>query len=153
MRNKTCKKYKSCKNVPCNSAMNRCKPSYCVPDSHINGSSRNWNYCNMSNWGKKYRKYKKRCKSEKNCILNRTSKITKNTVDALILHNKMPYIWRFLKPTTRKYMIELANKSKKKINIPFDIFPDNNNIYNYTKNMTYKNKQLFLSLRKKYKSI
>lgn len=149
MRNKTCKKYKSCKNVPCNSTMNRCKPSYCVP-----GSSRNWNYCNMSNWGKKYRKYKKRCKSEKNCILNRTSKITKNTVDALILHNKMPYIWRFLKPTTRKYMIELANKSKKKINIPFHIFPDNNNnIYHYTKNMTQKNRKLFHKLRKKYKSI
>ena len=144
MRNKTCKKYKSCKNVPCNSAMNRCKPSYCAP-----GSSRNWNYCNMSKWGKKHRKYKKKCKSEKNCILNRTSKITKNTVNALTLHNKMPYIWRFLKPTTRKYMIELANKSKKKINIPFHIFPDNYN----TKNMTYKNKQLFLSLRKKYKKI
>ena len=50
-------------------------------------------------------------------------------------------------------MIELANKSKRKINIPFHIFPDNNNIYHYTKNMTYKNKQLFLSLRKKYKKI
>tara|TARA_Y100000389_G_scaffold56695_1_gene52636 strand:+ start:280 stop:603 length:324 start_codon:yes stop_codon:yes gene_type:complete len=107
----------------------------------------------MSNWGKKYKKYKKTCKSEKNCILNRTSKITKNTVNALTLHNKMPYIWRFLKPTTRKYMIELANKSKKKINIPFDIFPDNNNIYHYTKNMTQKNRKLFHKLRKKYKSI
>ena len=45
----------------------------------------------MSDWEKNIKNIKK-CKSEKNCILNRTSKITKNTVDALILHNKMPYI-------------------------------------------------------------
>lgn len=32
MRNNSCKKYKSCKNVPC-TTMNRCKPSYCVPGS------------------------------------------------------------------------------------------------------------------------
>ncbi len=27
------------RNKTCNSTMNRCKPSYCVPDSHINGMS------------------------------------------------------------------------------------------------------------------
>ncbi len=45
--NKTCKVYKSCSHVPCNSYMNKCRPEYCVP-----GSSSNWSLCNMSNWGK-----------------------------------------------------------------------------------------------------
>tara|TARA_Y200000002_G_C22145816_1_gene440876 strand:- start:214 stop:405 length:192 start_codon:yes stop_codon:yes gene_type:complete len=63
----------------------------------------------------------------------------------------MPYIWRFLKPKTRKYMIELANKEVKKINITFHIFPDlktnkRENLYKIVKNMTKKN-------RKKYKNI
>ena len=107
-----CVIYKSCDYVPCNSGMNKCTPSYCVP-----GSSRNWGYCNMANWGTGYEKYKKMCKSERYCKLVKTKK-TNNTVDALTLHNKMPYIWRFLKPKTRKYMIELANKKVKKINIP-----------------------------------
>ena len=152
-----CNKYKSCNHVPCNSTMNECTPSYCVP-----GSSRNWGYCNMANWGPGYEKYKKMCKSERYCKLVKTKK-TKNTVDALTLHNKMPYIWRFLKPKTRKYMIELANKKVKKINIPFHIFPDlkiNNreNLYKITKNMTKKNRQKkidknLFSLRKKYKNI
>ena len=111
----------------------------------------------MANWGPGYEKYKKICKSERYYKLVKTKK-TKNTVDALTLHNKMPYIWRFLKPKTRKYMIELANKKVKKINIPFHIFPDlkiNNreNLYKITKNMTKKNRQNFFSLRKKYKNI
>ena len=55
----------------------------------------------------------------------------------------MPYIWCFLKPKTRKFMIELANKKVKKINIPFHIFPDlknykRENTSKITKNMTKK---------------
>lgn len=147
-----CLIYKSCDHVPCNSRMNKCTPSYCVP-----GSSRNWGYCNMANWGPGYEKYKITCKSERDCKLVKTKKTT-NTVDALTLHNKMPYIWRFLKPKTRKYMIELANKEVKKINIPFHIFPDlkNNNrenLYKITKHMTKKNKKHFYNLRKIYKNI
>lgn len=147
-----CVIYKSCHHVPCGNSMNKCTPSYCVP-----GSSRNWGYCNMSNWGPNYEKYKKFCKSESECKLVKTKK-TKNTVDALTLHNKMPYIWRFLKPKTRKLMIELANKEVKKINIPFHIFPDlkidnRENLYKITKNMTKKNKKNFFFLRKKYKNI
>ena len=130
--------------------MNKCTPSYCVP-----GSSRNWDYCNMANWGPNYEKYKKTCKSENNCKLVKTKK-TKNSVDALTLHNKMPYIWRFLKPKTRKYMIELPNKEVKKINIPFHIFPDlkiNNreNLYKIVKNMTKKIEKNFLVLEKNIK--
>ena len=84
------------------------------------------------------------------------TKKTKNTVDALILHNKMPYIWRFLKPYTRKYMIELANKPVEEINIRGHIFPDLNKkdtIKKVLNKMTKKNKKTFLSLRKKYKKI
>lgn len=147
---KKCFIYKSCDHVPCNSTMNKCKPSYCVP-----GSSRNWSLCNMANWGPLYEKYKHTCRDESKCILKNTKK-TKHTVDANTLHNKMPYIWRFLKPKTRKLMIELANKHVDKINIPFHIFPDikkRDNINNITKNMTKKNKKNFFSLRKKYAAI
>tara|TARA_A100001015_G_scaffold18095_1_gene20994 strand:+ start:4223 stop:4630 length:408 start_codon:yes stop_codon:yes gene_type:complete len=135
----------------------------------------------MSNWGIGYEKYKITCKDERKCKMQKTKK-TRNTVDALVLHNKMPYIWRFLKPQTRKLMIELANKPLKKINIPFHIFPDlNNKNKNENKNknknenknknknknenknkmtarkmgnnMTQKNRKLFHKLRKKYKNI
>lgn len=144
--------YKSCDHVPCNSSMNRCTPSYCVP-----GSSRNWSHCNMANWGDGYTKYESMCKDERKCKMQKTKK-TQNTVDALILHKKMPYIWRFLKPQTRKLMIELANQPLKKINIPFHIFPDfknkkEMNVKKMTKNMTQKNRKLFYKLRKKYKNI
>lgn len=118
--NNKCFIYKSCDHVPCGHVMNKCTPSYCVP-----GSSRNWGYCNMANWGSGYKKYKSTCRDERKCSLMKTKK-TKNTVDALTLHNKMPYIWRFLKPTTRKHMIDLANMKVKKINIPGHIFPDLN---------------------------
>lgn len=84
-----CNIYKSCDHVPCNSPMNSCRPSYCVP-----GSSRNWTHCNMANWGHGYEKYKITCKDERNCKMQKTKK-TQNTVDAMVLHNKMPYIWRF----------------------------------------------------------
>ena len=150
MDNNKCYIYKSCDHVPCGHTMNKCTPSYCVP-----GSSRNWDYCNMANWGSGYEKYKKMCKSERNCKLMKTKK-TKNTVDALTLHNKMPYIWRFLKPKTRKHIVELANMKVKKINIPFHIFPDLNKketIKKVLNKMTKKNKKRFLTLRKKYKNI
>ena len=135
--NNKCFIYKSCDHVPCGHGMNHCLPSYCVP-----GSSRNWSYCNMANWGSGYENYKSTCRDERKCKLMKTKK-TKNTVDALTLHNKMPYIWRFLKPTTRKHMIELANMKVKKINIPGHIFPDLNkkkgdNIKKIFKNMTKK---------------
>ena len=151
---KRCNKYRSCKHVPSGSCMNECFPSYTFSKT-IN--SRNWCYCNMSNWGKHYKKYKRFCKPENNCTLKKT-KITKNTVDARILHSKMPYIWRFLKPNTRKQMIKLANKPVESINIPFDIFPGKNlqsskNIKKVTKNMSKKNKKLYRKLRQKYKDI
>ena len=147
-----CKIYKSCDHVPCNSTMNKCTPSYCVA-----GSSRNWGHCNMANWGVGYETYKIFCKDERKCKMQKTKK-TQNTVDALVLHNKMPYIWRFLKPQTRKLMIDLAKQPLKKINIPFHIFPDSNNkniasVRKMGKNMTQKNRKLFYKLRKKYKNI
>ena len=153
-----CVIYKSCDHVPCGTSMNKCTPSYCLPNFKYNNiTSRNWDYCNMANWGPGYEKYKKTCKSENNCKLMKTKK-TNNTVDALTLHNKMPYIWRFLKPKTRKYMIELANKKVEKINIPFHIFPDlknkhRENLHKITNNMTKKNRNKFYFLRKKYKNI
>ena len=147
-----CIKYRSCKRVPRGKCMNECLPSYTFPES-----SRNWCKCNMSNWGNHYKKYKRFCKPQNNCTLKNT-KITRNTVDARLLHNKMPYIWRYLKPNTRKYMIKLANKPDKSINIPFHIYPGKNlktnkNIKKVTKNMTQKNKRLFSKLRKKYNDI
>jgi len=130
---RNCKIYKSCKNVPCNQAMNKCKPSYCVP-----GSSRNWTHCNMS-------KYKHLCKDESKCSLSKSRKVTQDTVDAKTLHNKMPYIWRFLKPKTRRHMIKLANKPVKDINIPFHVFPEGVRV----KGMNSRLKRL----REKYKDI
>ena len=153
-----CYIFKSCDHVPCGHSMNKCSPSYCVPNFKYSPcSSRNWGYCNMVNWGSGYKKYKHTCRDERKCKLMKTKK-TKNTVDALTLHNKMPYIWRFLKPTTRKHMIELANMKVKKINIPGHIFPDLNkkkgeNIKKIFKTMTKKNRNKFMKLRIKYKNI
>lgn len=112
----SCIKYNSCKNVPCGSAMNKCKPEYCFSKKN-DGLSRNWNSCNLKNLGMS--KYKKTCKSERKCKLSKSKKITKHTVDVSLLHKKMPYIWRFLKPNTRKHMIELATKPESEININF----------------------------------
>ena len=149
--------YKSCEHVPCGSTMNKCTPSYCYPllKSKNNYTSKNWSLCNMSNWGKGYKKYKKMCKNENNCKLKNTKKF-KNSVDANTLHNKMPYIWRFLKPKTRKLMIDLAKKPVSIINIPGHIFPDlkkHQTINSVFKNMTKKNRKRFYKLRKKYKDI
>lgn len=129
--------------------MNKCTPSYYVP-----GSSKNWHYCNMANWGKNYKKYRSFCKDESKCKLVKTRKI-KQSVDALTLHNKMPYIWRFLKPNTRKLMIDLAKKKVKTINIPFHIFPDQNKktLKKTIKNMSKSKQKLFKTLRKKYNLI
>tara|TARA_B100000902_G_scaffold399910_2_gene473545 strand:- start:4078 stop:4413 length:336 start_codon:yes stop_codon:yes gene_type:complete len=111
----------------------------------------------MANWGNDYKKYKRFCKNQNKCTLKRT-KTTNNTVDVRILHNKMPYIWRFLKPNTRKNMISLAHKSLEEINIPFHLYPGRNlksskNINKVTKNMTLKNKKLYLKLKRQYKDI
>ena len=159
---KKCIIYKNCQSVPCGKSMNKCKPSYCYPTSNSTSraSSKNWGYCNMANISKKYKKkYKRFCKTEKNCILKKTRKY-KNSVDISILHNKMPYIWRFLKPKTRKYMVDLAKKSIKEINIPFTIFPDpkknvsiNKTVKNILNSLDKKQKKHFKSLRKKYKDI
>lgn len=146
---KNCYLYNKCENVPCGESMNKCKPSYCVPISRKrNITSRNWSYCNMANWkNKNYKFYKKKCLSEKNCKLKKSKK-TNNTVDVLTLHKKMPYIWRYLKPKTRKHMVNLANKKIKDINIPFTLFPD----FKYDKRFVNKNKGL-KKLRVKYKDI
>ena len=56
--------------------------------------------------------------------LNVKCKKQKHKVNAQMIHKKMPYIWRFLKPNTRKHMIELAKKPVSKIDIPFHVFQD-----------------------------
>ena len=146
-----CKIYKTCDHVPCGATMNKCTPSYCYPNG-----SKNWNYCNMSNWKpNRYKMYKSTCSDESKCVLTKTKKFN-NSVDALTLHNKMPYIWRFLKPQTRKNMIQLAKKPIKHINIPFSIFPHtkkNKSDYKFINNMTKKNRRRFYKLRKTYKNI
>lgn len=153
------KTYKNCGRVPSNESMNKCKPRYVTPflNDKSNASSNNWGLCNMKNWhtktSKKYKYYKKFCNNKKLKLIK--SKKT-NSVDAIKLHNKMPYIWRFLKPKTRKHMIELANKPIKEINIPFSLFPDN--IKNMSSKKTLKmydkkTRKKIYNLRKKYKNI
>jgi len=134
--------YNKCENVPCGQAMNKCKPSYCVK-----GSSRNWTTCNMANWGGPHA-LRGSCQDESKLRMNKTRKKTRNTVDALTLHHKMPYIWRFLKPHTRRHMIELANKPIKEINIPAHVFPDKPNKF-----QTKKDKLRYNKLRRTYKRI
>ena len=119
--------------------MNRCKPSYCVP-----GSYRNWTRCNMSNLGGKY---KHTCRNEKHCVLSKRTKKTKNSVDAKTLHAKMPYIWRFLKPKTRKHMIYLAKQPVNKINIPSHVFPDGSCHKHLDKKLENKYKTLRKSIK------
>ncbi len=148
---KKCKIYKSCDRVPPNESMNKCRPRYVSPDynSKSNASANNWGECNMKNWynalSKKHKTYKKFCKNERNCKLVKSKRT--NSVDALELHNKMPYIWRFLKPKTRKHMIELAKKPVKDINIPFSLFSDKT--IRSLKNETKRIKKL----KNKYKNI
>ena len=139
-----CVKYKTCENVPCGHTMNKCKPSYCVP-----GSSRNWTQCNMSNWGgPQSHRLRRTCRDESKCRTSKRTAKTRDTVDAQTLHQKMPYIWRFLKPHTRRHMIELAKKPVKEINIPSHVFPDSPNKFQ-TKKQAHRYKQL----RKRYRKI
>ena len=132
-KNRTCKVYRSCENVPCGEAMNRCKPSYCYTES-----SRNWTLCNMGRGN---------CRDESKCKLNKTKRKPRHTVLAKTLHEKMPYIWRFLRPQTRKHMIELANKPVNKINIPSHVFDTPIN------RMPKSQRKRYRTLRKKYKNI
>ena len=153
------KTYKNCARVPPNESMDQCRPRYVSPsfNDKSNASANNWGECNMKNWypktSKKHKYYKKFCNNKKLKLIK--SKKT-NSVDAIKLHNKMPYIWRFLKPKTRKHMIELANKPVKEINIPFSLFPDN--IKNMSSKKTLKmydkkTRKKIYTLRKKYKNI
>ena len=131
-----CVKYKRCENVPCGQAMNKCKPSYCVP-----GCSRNWSRCNMGvSHGT--------CRDESKCRTSKRTAKTRDTVNARTLHEKMPYIWRYLKPHTRRHMIELANKPVSKINIPSHVFPDKPH-----KGQTKKHAKRYKQLRQTYRKI
>lgn len=107
---KTCKKYKSCKHVPCGEMMNKCTPSYCST------GSKNWGLCNMANWGGPYKKLRSNCKSEKKCRLV-NNKITNDQVPMEVLETKMPFIWRHLDGKTRKKMVKLARKNTVELNI------------------------------------
>ena len=159
-RYKSCKKYKSCKVVPCGETIPHCPPYYCHKKNK--GSSKNWHYCNMIHhfldkntprYKKYVKKYGKKCNTEKkkykSCKLKKTKKIPLQ-VDVKVLHKKMPYIWRFLRPSTRKNMIKLAKLPISKLNIKGSIFDDT-----IGKNKT-KNKKLlkyFKTLKRKYKGI
>jgi len=118
--------------MDCGSSDKKCRPEYC--SNNKNGVSKSWGYCNMSHYPKWL---------QARCI-NTHRKKTKKTisVDAELLHKKMPYIWRFLKPKTRRTMIELAKQPTHKINVPFMVFTKD-------KHPTKKIKKL----RKKYKHI
>ena len=130
-------KYNSCKHTPCGKALsthNNCKPSYCYPSE-----SKNWSFCNMKNWyasgTRKHFIYKSKCKTGKNIKKSKKKSIDKLQVDALTLHNKMPYIWRFMTPKTQKKMIILAKLPVNLINT----WPSYNRKYKTKKN---KNKNL-----------
>ena len=51
--------------------------------------------------------------------MSKRRKISSDQVDALELHNKMPYIWRFLDDKTRRKIVYLARKPIAEINIPY----------------------------------
>jgi len=119
-KNKTCKIYRSCEHVPCQSGMVGCRPKYCS-----RGSS-SWASCNMANWnpsetgGVSFEHLRARCKEQypvRGCKMSRRRKISTDQVDALELHNKMPYIWRHLDNKTRRKMVRLARKPVSEINI------------------------------------
>ena len=118
-------KYKSCAHIPCGSAPsthNGCKPKYCYSEKRKVGSSKNWSSCNMKNWfakGTPRHTYQSSfCKKPKKeeVKINKSNKINKYQVDALMLHNKMPYIWRFMPPKTQKKMIVLAKLPLRVVN-------------------------------------
>jgi hypothetical protein len=101
-RNKTCKKYRTCEEVPCGEMKNGCPPTYCA-----NVPSKNWGLCNMN---------AKYCTSQKRCKLVRAQP-PRYQVLAKTMHEKMPYIWRFLDRKTRRKMINLAKKPLRQLNI------------------------------------
>lgn len=116
-------KYKSCEHVPCGhapSTHNGCKPKYCYITKRNAGSSKNWSSCNMKNWfakGTPRHTYQSSyCKTPKHVVKSKSNKIDKFQVDVMTLHNKMPYIWRFISPRTQKRMIVLAQLPLRTIN-------------------------------------
>ena len=133
----------------CDQVDYKCRPEYC--SNNKDGSSKSWGYCNMLHWktikkSPNYHRFIKLCLKDMK-ENNKTKKyIRKNkdtiSVNAELLHHKMPYIWRFLKPKTRRKMIELAKEPVQKINIPFMIF---------TKKI--KPSKEIQKLRKKFKDI
>lgn len=140
---KNCYKYNTCQDVPCGSDMIHCSPVYCYPNYYKSNASglscsKNWGICNM----KKYKNTKK-CKKINNKHGTCKHLISKNlntsdelSVKANELHMKFPFIWRFLKGTTMKKILQLGNQDIKDINIFFDPF----------KKFPYK------TLKKKYKN-
>jgi hypothetical protein len=129
--------------MDCESMVHKCRPEYC--SSNKNGASKSWGYCNMLRWkhikeSPNYKLFKTRCMNTPQTQHKKTKKTI--SVNAELLHQKMPYIWRFLKPKTRRKMIELAKQPVDKINVPFMVFTKD-------KHPTKKIKQL----RKKYKHI
>ena len=61
------------------------------------------------------------------------------------LHEKMPYIWRFLKPNTRKQMVRLAKRPIHELNIPFSLYGSGSLPAKYRKRAR--------TLKKKYSTI
>lgn len=61
------------------------------------------------------------------------------------LHEKMPYIWRFLKPNTRKQMVRLAKRPIHELDIPFSLYGSGSLPVKYRKRAR--------TLKKKYSTI
>lgn len=106
-----------CINTPCGAAprsAHRCRPAYCHP-----GESKNWSACNMKNWhrrgSRKYRALARMCGPGygKGPSSRRRPRLQ---VDAMELHRKMPYIWRFMTPRTKKRIMTLGKMSTRRIN-------------------------------------
>ena len=136
-------KYKTCEDVPCGSQMIDCPPEYCYPNYYNSKASgvmcsKNWGICNMKKYKntKKCKKIRNKHKTCTNLISKELKKSDKLSVKAKELHMKLPFIWRFLKGTTMKKILQLGNQDIKDINIFFDPF----------KKFPYK------TLKKKYKN-
>lgn len=136
------KKYKSCDHVPCGMSPithNRCKPKYCY-SKKTHGSSKHWSSCNMKNWFAKgtprYTYQSSYCKKRptNGVIRMASTKKEKYQVDVMVLHNKMPYIWRFLPPKVQKRMVVLAQLPKRVINT----FPKASDSKNKAKTMVVR---------------
>lgn len=138
-----------CSNMNCEQVDYKCRPEYC--SNNKDGASKSWGYCNMLHWkniknSPNYHRFIQLCLKDRK-ENNQTKKYIRKkkhtiSVNAELLHHKMPYIWRFLKPKTRRKMIELAKEPLQKINIPFMVFTK--------KRKTSKEIQ---KLRKKFKDI